>query len=131
MGGLDFKANISNFAHFQVTISNLFCTCSCLHRRMPALRSISLDDARPTTPSTPSTPSTTNQKLPRLRVLLDNKQHLDKDQRGGGGEETSNAPSPVLFTSIQTTRRQPEQQQQCHHSGSVAENDLHSPIQLL
>jgi hypothetical protein len=53
MGELDCKANISSFAHFQVTISNLFCTCcSCLHRRMPALRSRSLDDARPTTPST-------------------------------------------------------------------------------
>jgi hypothetical protein len=54
MGGLDGKANISNFAHFQVTVSNLFCTCSCLHRRMPVLRSRSLDDARPTKPPTPT-----------------------------------------------------------------------------
>jgi hypothetical protein len=120
MGGLDCKANISTFAHFQVTISNLCCTCSCLHRKMPALRSRSLDDARPTPPSTPAP---MNQQLPRLRFLLDNKQQHGKDQSGGGGEETSNAPSPVLFTSIQTTRRQPEQQQQYHYSGSVAEND--------
>jgi hypothetical protein len=50
MGGLDCKANISSFAHFQVTISN---------GSMPALRSIYLDDAIPTTPSTLAT---TNQQ---------------------------------------------------------------------
>jgi hypothetical protein len=59
----------------------------------------------------------------RALVLLNNKQQQGKDQSGGGGEEIFNAPSPVLFTSIHTTRWQPEQQHRYHHSGSVAQND--------